>query len=606
MIHEGSTDDLSRQLAAQLAGRDGSSAVGASSLSTDPYRVDEVLKRSASEVTEVVYFEGQAGGELGPFVRKRFLHADGADGADPAGMPVPCGAYDAIWRAQRSGRRFAHLPRVIDIREAAGEASVVTEFVPGETLAALVARRGGSARLALQVMPIVCDAVRELHEGFDTPIIHRDLKPSNIMVAGADRDLGAAVPAVTIIDFGIARCWKPGAQADTTHFGTRSYAPPEQFGFGQTNVRSDVYALGMLLFFCCTGLEPRPGLDAHALGAAGVPDALAGVILRATAFDPAGRYASAADMGRALRSVSIADTPAGEGALAEVEPDTALASGEAASRAEREVRLESTASDVSAAVADMLAGEGVPSGASPSSARAAYGAARRAGHGERLGSSDSDASSAQSASSAAGGSARRARAENDGRRQGVASDTSVDLPAAYTADGPVNRVESEAHPEDATLGAPVILPGVGPMSAGSGGGGSACVTPEPDTPPTMAIVPYSQCPRLPQVPRAVGIVWNILLLGFASLIVAGCWYAIFKPNAHDAGQMLWFRVLEYGIVVAVPVIGTSYFLSDRRRLMGCVPVLRNIPADRGIAASVRVAAAAFLVTAIIGGVLGYF
>ncbi len=84
------------------------------------------------------------------------------------------------------------------------------------------------------------------------PVIHRDLKPSNIIVSGANYtpDTGMTFSSLVIIDLGIARVWREGADADTVKFGTRPYAPPEQYGFGQTSVRSDVYALGALLFFC--------------------------------------------------------------------------------------------------------------------------------------------------------------------------------------------------------------------------------------------------------------------------------------------------------------------------------------------------------------------
>ena len=82
------------------------------------------------------------------------------------------------------------------------------------------------------------------------PVIHRDLKPSNIIVSGANYtpDTGMTFSSLVIIDLGIARVWREGADADTVKFGTRPYAPPEQYGFGQTSVRSDVYALGA----CCS------------------------------------------------------------------------------------------------------------------------------------------------------------------------------------------------------------------------------------------------------------------------------------------------------------------------------------------------------------------
>ena len=124
---------------------------------------------------------------------------------------------------------------------------VVMEHVRGETLAEAVYRRDPSVALAREVFPPLCDAVSELHEGFDPPLIHRDLKPSNVMLAPG---------GLALIDFGIARSFNEGAETDTRHLGTRAYAPPEQFGFGQTDERSDVYALGLLLYFCLTERTP--------------------------------------------------------------------------------------------------------------------------------------------------------------------------------------------------------------------------------------------------------------------------------------------------------------------------------------------------------------
>ena len=161
------------------------------------------------------------------------------------------------------------------------------EFVPGETLQDLVYHLDPSESLARDVFPQLCDAVSELHESFDPPIIHRDLKPSNIIMSRG---------GCTIIDFGIAREYKDGATQDTAHFGTRSFAPPEQFGFGQTTVRSDVYALGMLLYFCLTEVIPDVGNRDGWYAGKQVSEALRAVIARATAFDPQQRFASAAEL----------------------------------------------------------------------------------------------------------------------------------------------------------------------------------------------------------------------------------------------------------------------------------------------------------------------
>lgn len=285
-----SDDGLTAALAEHLASLD----------RDDSYRVDRVLKRSEVETTELVYFEGSGGGSLGPFVRKRI------DASAQIG-----GAYERLFAAQRSGRRFEHLPRIVDCRRAGDKLNVVMEYVEGETLEALVGRLGATPDYAHRLFGVLCDAVGELHAGFATageapmPVIHRDLKPSNIIVSGVryTSDAGMAFSSLVIIDLGIARVWRDGADADTVKFGTRPYAPPEQYGFGQTSVRSDVYALGALLFFCLTGKDPKPGRGMREqCEACCVPGPLADVICMAMALDPAGRFASAEALGQATRA----------------------------------------------------------------------------------------------------------------------------------------------------------------------------------------------------------------------------------------------------------------------------------------------------------------
>ena len=266
----------------------------------DSYRVDRVLKCSPVETTELVYFEGSGGGSLGPFVRKRI------DASAHIG-----GAYERLFLAQRAGRRFEHLPRLVDCRRVGDELNVVMEYVEGETLEALVGRLGATPDCARELFVALCDAAEELHAGFElagetpVPVIHRDLKPSNIIVSGARYapDAGMTFSSLVIIDLGIARVWREGADSDTVKFGTRPYAPPEQYGFGQTSVRSDVYALGALLFFCLTGTDPKPGRDMREqCEACDVPALLADVICMAMALDPAKRFASAKALGHAVRA----------------------------------------------------------------------------------------------------------------------------------------------------------------------------------------------------------------------------------------------------------------------------------------------------------------
>ena len=242
------------------------------------YRVDAVLKEGRLETTERVYFVGKNGAELGPFVRKRLAPGLGD-------------VYEKVLEAQRAGRRLPHLPRIVECSRQDGRIVVVMEHVAGETLAEVVASSADRLALARRVFPDLCEAVAELHGLFSPPVIHRDLKPGNVMVS---RD------AVVLIDLGIARSYKEGAERDTTHFGTRAYAPPEQFGFGQTSVTSDVYALGMLLFFCLTGRDPAASDRERGFAHGDVPEALRAVIARATDLDPAKRFPSAAAFERAF------------------------------------------------------------------------------------------------------------------------------------------------------------------------------------------------------------------------------------------------------------------------------------------------------------------
>ena len=250
------------------------------------YRVDRILKESATETTEVVYFAGTCdGAELGPYVRKRLDRAGGLGTV-----------YRKLYEVQRRGRRFRYLPRIYDCHDAGEQLVVVMDFVEGGTLYDLVGATRPQDRfgLAARVLPALCRAVDELHEGLGRPVVHRDLTPSNVVCSKNDPS------DLVVIDLGIARLWQPDAQRDTAYFGTRAYAPPEQYGFGQTTPRTDVYALGATCFFCLTGREASNADRACGFGAPDVPEPVAAVIAHACDLAPEARYASVAELGLAL------------------------------------------------------------------------------------------------------------------------------------------------------------------------------------------------------------------------------------------------------------------------------------------------------------------
>lgn len=239
------------------------------------FNVIRTLKTTPHETTELV--ELVDGISMpGPYIRKRITSGTGIGQA-----------YSRLYEEQQAGKAIAAAPHVFECFETEDSLNVVMEFVHGKTLGDWIYEVDPSPAFAAYVFPKLCDAVSELHEDFNPPIIHRDLKPSNVMINNH---------GVKVIDFGIARTYREDAESDTRHFGTPSYAPPEQFGFGQTDERSDIYALGMMLYYCLTERTPTFSMLESEFEDDDVPVPLRKVISKATAFDPANRYVSVREL----------------------------------------------------------------------------------------------------------------------------------------------------------------------------------------------------------------------------------------------------------------------------------------------------------------------
>lgn len=189
-----------------------------------------------------------------------------------------------------------NLARVVDFFQESGKYFLVMDRVEGQTLDdALQGRTAPFPEAQVLAWAVqLCDVLDYLHHQ-NPPIIFRDLKPGNIML---DREGN-----IRLIDFGVARLFRPGAGKDTTSLGTPGYAPPEQYGKGQTDARSDVYALGATLHQLFTLRDPgdqpfkfpparslNPALSQH------VSDALATAVQQ----EPDDRWSSAGEMKKAL------------------------------------------------------------------------------------------------------------------------------------------------------------------------------------------------------------------------------------------------------------------------------------------------------------------
>src|SRR5262245_22829713 len=207
------------------------------------------------------------------------------------------------------------LTRVWDYFRENGRACLVMEYVPGLTLRDLLRRHAGPlpegfvVTFGLQL----CDVLAYLHAR-RPPVIFRDLKPANVMVVAQDETEPAGLVrsppdalSFKLIDFGIARLFKPEQPGDTLIIGTPGYAPPEQYGQGQTDARSDIYALGATLHHLLSGQMPT-GMPLPPLEeiVPSITTDLARVVARATALDPAGRYPDIAALRQDLLAVARA------------------------------------------------------------------------------------------------------------------------------------------------------------------------------------------------------------------------------------------------------------------------------------------------------------
>ena len=235
----------------------------------DVYHVDRVLAHGAGGLTELVSIDG-----AGPFVRKK--------------LPLEI-ANQSVW-STIGALDCRRLPKVECTYSLPDQFVVVYDYVPGQTLEELVTSRGRlGAEEAASLASDVCEAAAALHS---CGIIHRDLSPRNVIVAADGAHL---------IDLGIARMRVEGASRDTTSLGTRGFASPEQYGFAQTDARSDVYAIGKLLGYMLTGMQPDgEAYESELADPVAVDPCLAAVVRHACAFEPSARYQSAVAMSEAL------------------------------------------------------------------------------------------------------------------------------------------------------------------------------------------------------------------------------------------------------------------------------------------------------------------
>jgi len=175
------------------------------------------------------------------------------------------------------------IPKIFHIIKDDDRLIVIEEYINGISLERYMDENGPlSADEAVNIICQLCDILHMLHRT-EPPIIHRDIKPSNILISSDN--------SVSLIDFNAAKKFDREKNKDTVLMGTVDYAAPEQYGFSQSDARTDIYALGILLNVMLTGKTPKEKL---------YDGKISGIISRCTNMDPNKRYSSAAKLKKSL------------------------------------------------------------------------------------------------------------------------------------------------------------------------------------------------------------------------------------------------------------------------------------------------------------------
>ena len=179
------------------------------------------------------------------------------------------------------------IPKAYRIFEENSGVYFLREYIEGTPLSQMVLQKGGIQERELCRISIKICRAAEQFQKLEDPMIHRDIKPENIVITHGGE--------VAFIDFGTMRSYKKDSQRDTFVVGTRGTAAPEQYGYNQTDQRTDVYAIGRTMLYMAT-----ESYELDQILECGVNRELKKIIKKACSFEPDKRYADAAELGRAI------------------------------------------------------------------------------------------------------------------------------------------------------------------------------------------------------------------------------------------------------------------------------------------------------------------
>lgn len=184
-------------------------------------------------------------------------------------------------------RKLSGIPKAYRIFEENGEVYLVREYIEGMSLAQMVLQKGGISEAEIcRNSRKICQTAEQFQNP-DEPMIHRDIKPENIVVTPGGE--------VVFIDFGTMRSYKKDGSRDTFVVGTRGTAAPEQYGYTQTDQRTDVYAIGQTMLYMVS-----ESYEMNQLSECAVSRRMKKIIEKACSFEPDKRYGDAAQLRRAV------------------------------------------------------------------------------------------------------------------------------------------------------------------------------------------------------------------------------------------------------------------------------------------------------------------
>lgn len=183
---------------------------------------------------------------------------------------------------QLSEHPVCGIPQIIDFYEDEHRLILIENYISGQSLEDIIHTTDFDLSTVIHYALELCTILHELHH-MHPPIIHRDIKPSNIIITEYNH--------VVLLDFNAAKHFSPSSTNDTILLGTKGYAAPEQYGFGSSSPKTDIYAFGILLKELTSSF-----MD--------VPLAFTKIIEKCIEINPSDRYDTVTDLENALKNLN--------------------------------------------------------------------------------------------------------------------------------------------------------------------------------------------------------------------------------------------------------------------------------------------------------------